>query len=78
MNASSQSEKSARACSPQALSRGTPRDAWLAQELLIGVAALCGFEKPVIRLTDFENRCFSGIEQARWKSKKPMFFLYSV
>lgn len=23
------------------------------------------FSKPVIRLTDFENRCFSGIEQAR-------------
>ena len=35
-------------------------------------------EKPVIRLTDFQNRCFSGIEQARWKSKKPMLFVYSV
>ena len=40
--------------------------------------SLMRFRKPVIRLTDFENRCFSGIEQARWKSKKPMFFLYSV
>ena len=31
---------------------------------------LLRFSKPVIRLTDFENRCFSGIEQARWKTKK--------
>ena len=40
--------------------------------------SLMRFRKPVIRLTDFENRCFSGIEQARWKSKKPMLFVYSV
>ena len=45
--------------------RRLAEDAWLVQELLWEWQPDAVFSKPVIRLTDFENRCFSGIEQAR-------------
>ena len=45
--------------------RHLAEDAWLVQELLWEWQPDAVFSKPVIRLTDFENRCFSGIEQAR-------------
>ena len=45
--------------------RHLAEDAWLVQELLLERLPDAVFKKPVIRLTDFENRCFSGIEQAR-------------
>jgi len=78
MNVSNQSKKLPELAPQKVLSRGTPRMLGLPKNSLSEWQPCAVLEKPVIRLTDFQNRCFSGIEQARWKSKKPMLFVYSV
>ena len=50
---------------PELAPRRNSEDAWLVQELVFSGSLMRFFPKPVIRLTDFEIRCFSGIKQAR-------------
>ncbi len=47
------------------LLEGTQRMLGLSKNYFFSGSLMRFFPKPVIRLTDFEIRCFSGIKQAR-------------